>query len=732
MGRRRKEKKVINPFKKMRKETAQAVYTVILFVLGVFLILASIGKAGVAGRTTYNALFSILGVGYFVLPILSFTLGASLLKNDGEDEYEKSSMGVTKGLGSFLFLISSLGIIDLLLKKGGVVGNFISGVFVKFFDFYGGLSIMIALFAISLLIIFEAKLSKESFLFWRKFKKDDEYDEGDEYNEDVYMEDEENYEEVEKENHNEEREPTINNFSDRIAKVGSMMFASRISQKDYNPPPLSLLQGDRGRPGVGDIKANANIIKRTLKNFGMDVEMDEISIGPSVTRYALKPAEGIKLSRIVALKQDLSLALAAHPLRIEAPIPGRSLVGVEIPNSSRTTVGLGSLLSSKEYQESVKPLMISLGRGVSGKSEFANLAKIPHLLIAGATGAGKSVTIHTIINSLVFRNSPENLRFIMIDPKRVELTAYNGIPHLLSPVLTNPKKAILALKWAAKEMERRYDILETERVRDIGSYHDNVLNPYLDRKIQKEGEENEPERMPYILIVIDELADIMSTYPRELEAAVVRLAQMSRAVGIHLVLSTQRPSVQVITGLIKANIPGRIALQVSSQVDSRTILDQSGAESLLGAGDMLYISGEMSKPRRIQSAFISEEEVKKVSKYLKKNYEEKLPEGFDITSEENNGSIDFDSVSASSGFSDKDDDNLYEDARAAVMDAGKASTSYIQRKLRVGYARAARLMDMLEERGVIGPQDGSKPREILEANENSGYGESDYEENENI
>ncbi len=716
----------------MRKETAQAVYTVILFVLGVFLILASIGKAGVAGRTTYNALFSILGVGYFVLPILSFTLGASLLKNDGEDEYEKSSMGVTKGLGSFLFLISSLGIIDLLLKKGGVVGNFISGVFVKFFDFYGGLSIMIALFAISLLIIFEAKLSKESFLFWRKFKKDDEYDEGDEYNEDVYMEDEENYEEVEKENHNEEREPTINNFSDRIAKVGSMMFASRISQKDYNPPPLSLLQGDRGRPGVGDIKANANIIKRTLKNFGMDVEMDEISIGPSVTRYALKPAEGIKLSRIVALKQDLSLALAAHPLRIEAPIPGRSLVGVEIPNSSRTTVGLGSLLSSKEYQESVKPLMISLGRGVSGKSEFANLAKIPHLLIAGATGAGKSVTIHTIINSLVFRNSPENLRFIMIDPKRVELTAYNGIPHLLSPVLTNPKKAILALKWAAKEMERRYDILETERVRDIGSYHDNVLNPYLDRKIQKEGEENEPERMPYILIVIDELADIMSTYPRELEAAVVRLAQMSRAVGIHLVLSTQRPSVQVITGLIKANIPGRIALQVSSQVDSRTILDQSGAESLLGAGDMLYISGEMSKPRRIQSAFISEEEVKKVSKYLKKNYEEKLPEGFDITSEENNGSIDFDSVSASSGFSDKDDDNLYEDARAAVMDAGKASTSYIQRKLRVGYARAARLMDMLEERGVIGPQDGSKPREILEANENSGYGESDYEENENI
>ena len=728
MGRRKKEKKsiLVNPLKKIKKETAQAVYTVILFVLGIFLILASITKAGMVGSVVYKALFGILGIGYFVLPILAFILGISFLK---PDEDNASSMGVTKGLGSFLFFLSSLGIIDLLLSKGGIVGNFISGTFVKFFDFYGGLAIMVALFIISLLIIFEANLSLESFMFWRKFKKEEEdekyYDEEEEEEEEQYEEDEEE---------NEEKAPIINNFSDQIKKAAGVVFTSSVSQEDYTPPPLDLLNGDKGRPGVGDIKANANIIKRTLQNFGIDVEMDEISIGPSVTRYALKPAEGVKLSRILALKNDLSLALAAHPLRIEAPIPGRSLVGIELPNSTRTTVGLGTLLSSKEYQESTKPLTISLGRGISGKSEFANLAKIPHLLIAGATGSGKSVTIHTLINSLLFRNSPENMRFIMIDPKRVELTLYNGIPHLLSPVITNAKKAILALKWAGKEMDRRYDVLEKRKVRDISSYHENILKPHMKGGAKDEKEDaNGPERMPYIVIIIDELADIMSTYPRELEASIVRLAQMSRAVGIHLVLSTQRPSVQVITGLIKANIPGRVALQVASQIDSRTILDQGGAESLLGAGDMLYISGEMSKPKRIQSAYISEEEVKKVSKYLRKNYEEELPEGFDITSDDNNGkgNIDFDSVAASPGFGDEDDDDLYEDARVAVIEAGKASTSYIQRKLRVGYARAARLMDMLEERGVIGPQDGSKPRDIMMNDSSNGYGkESSHENNE--
>jgi S-DNA-T family DNA segregation ATPase FtsK/SpoIIIE len=434
-----------------------------------------------------------------------------------------------------------------------------------------------------------------------------------------------------------------------------------------------------------------------------------------VTRYALKPAEGIKLSRIVGLQNDLALALAAHPIRIEAPIPGKSLVGIEIPNKSKSIVGLATLLSDEKFQNSSKALTIALGRGISGKAIFGNLAKMPHALVAGTTGSGKSVTIHSIIASLLYRNGPDDLKFILIDPKRVELTLYNNIPHLLTPVITEAKKTILALKWAAKEMDRRYDILESESVRDIESYHNNVFgNKAKKTKTNAEGVEIEmdAERLPYIVIIIDELADIMSSYPRELESAIVRLAQMSRAVGIHLILSTQRPEVNVITGLIKANIPARIALKVSSQIDSRTILDAGGAEKLLGAGDMLYSSGE-AQPERLQSAFISEEEVKKVVKYLSDAYKDEITEEISLTS----GSISADKSIFEASLSDEDtedDDEMYEEARQCVMEAGKASTSYLQRKLKLGYARAARLMDKLEERGVIGPGEGSKPREVLE------------------
>ena len=495
--------------------------------------------------------------------------------------------------------------------------------------------------------------------------------------------------------------------------------ARRLQFSVYTPPPLSLLEEDRGKPGVGDIKANANIIKRTLQNFGIEVEMDEISIGPSVTRYALKPAESVRLSKIVALQRELELALAVHPLRIEAPIPGKSQVGIEIPNTTKATVGLATMLGNAEFRSSDKPLLLSLGKDLTGKAHFANLGKMPHLLIAGTTGSGKSVTIHTLIISLLFRNSPHDLKFIMIDPKRVELTLYNKIPHLLTPVITDAKKAILSLKWAAKEMERRYDILESESVRDIGSYHHTIIAPALE-KLKKKGakggaDESEPEKipdpMPYIVIVIDELADIMSTYPRELEAAIVRLAQMSRAVGIHLILSTQRPSVNVITGLIKANVPGRVALQVSSQIDSRTILDTGGAEKLLGAGDMLFLSGEMSKPARLQSAFISEGEVKRVASYLTKEYKDEPPSDLFLTNADDEAAGGF----AGEAFSDGEeiDDNLYEEARAEVLKAGRASTSYLQRKLRIGYSRAARIMDMLEERKVIGSADGSKPRLVI-------------------
>ncbi len=448
---------------------------------------------------------------------------------------------------------------------------------------------------------------------------------------------------------------------------------------------------------AGDIKANANIIKRTLANFGIVVEMDEVSIGPSITRYALKPAEGVKISRIIGLQNDLALALAAHPIRIEAPIPGLSLVGIEIPNRTRATVGLASLVGSTTFTNSPLPLFVTLGRDIAGTPHFANLARAPHILIAGATGSGKSVVIHTFITSLLYRNSPTNLRFIMIDPKRVELTPYNKIPHLLTPVITNAKKAIYTLKWAIQEMERRYGVLEEKQVRDIQSFHQSGL---------------ETETMPYIVIVIDELADIMSAYPRELEAEVVRLAQMSRAVGIHLILSTQRPSVEIITGLIKANIPSRVALQVASQIDSRTILDMAGAEKLLGAGDMLYLSGERSKPLRLQSAFISENEVKRLVDWLVKKYDAAEAEELPLVdlSPKDLLAPEFDD----DNLKNTDDDELYEEAKEIVVSAGKASASYLQRRLKIGYARAARLLDLLEDAGIIGPGEGAKPRQVYE------------------
>jgi S-DNA-T family DNA segregation ATPase FtsK/SpoIIIE len=558
--------------------------------------------------------------------------------------------------------------------------------------------------------------------FFVRTKKSDEFDEKEKIEENI---DEEETEEEAKESTSEKIKKALGvgkNKTEALAIMAEpeeeeMPIKKRKSGliSTYTPPPLSLLEEDKGKPNTGDIKGNLNIIKRTFLNFGIEVEMDEVTVGPTVTRYALKPAEGVKLSRIVGLQNDLALALAAHPIRIEAPIPGKSLVGIEIPNKSKSTVGLATLLADEKFQNSSKALTIGLGRGISGKAIFGNLAKMPHALVAGTTGSGKSVTIHSIIASLLYRNGPDDLKFILIDPKRVELTLYNNIPHLLTPVITEAKKTILALKWAAKEMDRRYDILESESVRDIESYHNNIFgNKAKKTKTNSEGMEvqMDAERLPYIVIIIDELADIMSSYPRELEAAIVRLAQMSRAVGIHLILSTQRPEVNVITGLIKANIPARIALKVSSQIDSRTILDAGGAEKLLGAGDMLYSSGE-AQPERLQSAFISEEEVKKVVKYLSDAYKDEVTEEITLSA----GSISPDKSIFEASLEDEDtedDDELYEEARQCVMEAGKASTSYLQRKLKLGYARAARLMDALEERGVIGPGEGSKPREVLE------------------
>jgi len=734
-------------FRDLKEETRHSVFAVIFFALAIFFVLSAWSKSGIVGAYTFKILETLLGLGFFLLPLILGILGVSFLKSI------RPELVVAKVIGAILFFLSGLGLTTILFKNdsGGIIGSFVAAPLLKFFDVYVSLLFLVAITAISLLLIFDTRprIGPISFtLFKKKIREEEDMNE-----------DEDDEEDSDDEEEDDEDEEGEEDEDDASSKKGFGLFGGgkKRDKKEteeglkhddedqmelknlsrhmvYTPPPLSLLDRDKGKPDVGDIKANANIIKRTLQNFGITVEMDEITVGPSVTRYALKPAEGVKLSRIVGLQNDLGLALAAHPLRIEAPIPGKSLVGIEVPNHARSTVGLSGLVSSPEFADSPKPLLVTLGKSVSGKSTLADLARLPHVLIAGATGSGKSVTIHAIITSLLYRNSPENLRFIMIDPKRVELTLYNKIPHLLTPVITDAKKAILALKWAAKEMDRRYDVLEAESVRDIASYHKNTVIPAY-TELTKSGrggdieESKLPEAMPYIVIVIDELADIMTSYPRELESAIVRLAQMSRAVGIHLVLSTQRPSVNVITGLIKANIPGRIALQVSSQIDSRTILDTGGAEKLLGSGDMLYMSGEMSQPKRLQSAFVSETEVKKIVKFLTKQYEDEVPDEINFTAETAEKNSLFEIMNGDTGSDE--DDALYEEAYETVVGAGKASTSYLQRKLKVGYSRAARLMDMLEDHGVIGPADGSKPRDVIMRNNEEGYGEKEeYEEGE--
>ncbi|OGC84394.1 hypothetical protein A3F55_00240 [Candidatus Adlerbacteria bacterium RIFCSPHIGHO2_12_FULL_53_18] len=706
-----------NPVSALPAETKRGVLVVALVTVGLFLLLAAFGVAGEVGGEAYAFFYNLLGVGYFLLPLLFFVLAGSALRPD------VATFTPFKILASVAFIVAGLGFMSLVGNGGGIIGALIAEPLVEFFDIYVAVLALGGLALMSLLVLLEGGIPVATFgeighvilAPFRLFKKKDPFAEtvisGAELEGPV-------------EPMAEDEDVVIAPPTKDAIGSGARPEQTAISLAhllgEYTPPPLSLLERDKGRPGVGDIKANANIIKRTLQNFGIVVELDEISIGPSVTRYAIKPAEGVRLQKIVALQQNLALALAAKGgIRIEAPIPGKSLVGIEVPNSAKVTVGLGTLLETKEFTETHKPLFVALGRDIAGGSHFSNIAKMPHMLIAGATGSGKSVAIHTIITSLLYRCGPSQLRFIFIDPKRVELTLYRSLPHLLTPVITDAKRAIMALRWAGKEMERRYNILEEERVRDVESYHQNVLAPALENLRKRGGKPEEgervPEAMPYIVIVIDELADIMHTFPRELEAAVVRLAQMSRAIGIHLVLSTQRPSVNVITGLIKANIPTRVALQVASQIDSRTILDQGGAETLLGAGDMLYLSAEMNKPVRLQSAFISEVEVKKIVDFIAKHNEAELPIEIGASSAGEGGSPST-PLATGGSFGDEEeiDDDMYEAARATVQEAGKASTSYIQRKLRVGYARAARLVDMLEERGVVGPADGAKPREILD------------------
>ena len=486
--------------------------------------------------------------------------------------------------------------------------------------------------------------------------------------------------------------------------------AAKQPPAEYRIPPLSLLQ--KGKAATGDssreLKETAIRLQQTLNTFGVKVTITDISQGPSVTRYELQPEQGVKVSKIVGLADDIKLNLAATDIRIEAPIPGKAAIGIEVPNKENMTVALRDLLESKEFQEFNSNIAFAVGKDIAGKTVVADIAKMPHMLIAGATGSGKSVCINTLIMSILYKAHPDDVKLIMVDPKVVELSVYNGIPHLLIPVVTDPKKASAALHWGVSEMEDRYRKFADYNVRDLKGY-----NKKIETMPVPEGEEA-PKKMPQIVIIVDELADLMMVCPGEVEESICRLAQLARAAGIHLIIATQRPSVDVITGLIKANMPSRVAFSVSSGVDSRTILDMNGAEKLLGKGDMLFYPQGYSKPARVQGAFVSDKEVSDVVDYLKNqalgntysNYAEDIEEKI-----KNIGSSGGSSGSGSGGGNDRDE--YFEEAARFIIDKDKASIGMLQRVLKIGFNRAARIMDQLCEYGVVGEEEGTKPRKVL-------------------
>jgi S-DNA-T family DNA segregation ATPase FtsK/SpoIIIE len=463
------------------------------------------------------------------------------------------------------------------------------------------------------------------------------------------------------------------------------------SDPDWKFPSLDLLNHNQDKSDAGDVEGNAQTIKETFENFNIPVEMEGANIGPRVTQYTLKPAAGVKLTKIAALENNIALDLAAESIRIEAPIPGKKAVGIEVPNIKGATVRLSSIMESKEWQQSRGPLTFAVGKDIAGTPIVSNLGDLPHLLVAGQTKSGKSVMINTILTSLLYRNSPADLKLVLIDPKLVELKPYDDIPHLLTPVITDPEKTISALKWTVAEMERRYKALSEVHRRNIEEYN----------ALKKE------EGMPYIVIVIDELADLMMTAGRDIEALIVRIAQKARAVGIHLILATQSPRVTVITGLIKANVPARIAFTVSQEVESRIILDQSGANKLLGQGDMLFLTSDMPKSKRVQGSLITSEETLKVNDFLRMQRSPQYDDEVISQPVQLNGRGGV--VAEIEGA----DEPMFKDAVGVVIQAGKASTSLLQRRLRIGYGKAARLIESMEEQGIVGPADGSRPREVL-------------------
>jgi S-DNA-T family DNA segregation ATPase FtsK/SpoIIIE len=676
---------------------------VLMFVTALFLLLGGFGTGGPLPVGLFEGAYWTLGWAAYFTPIALVYFGIHKFKS------EDSQIPLSKFLSMLALLAFAASWLHVIFAQrsgltmeysdgnGGAVGALLGGIGLNVLD---KLPAALLFFVLSGLMFFLAfgislhVLMKLGELFKRPENKDTDLAElksrasenGFKLNEGVPVE------------HHGKRDgarlASFRNTAQKLSGSEDHEALTTTSDPDWQFPPLSLLLKKQDKADAGDVEGNAELIRDTFNNFNISVEMEGANVGPRVTQYTLKPPNGVKLTKITALDNNLALDLAAHSIRIEAPIPGKRLVGVEVPNIKSATVRISSLLESRDWQSINGPLGFVIGKDIAGSPIVADLAQMPHILIAGQTGSGKSVMINTILTSLLYRNSPADLKLILVDPKTVELTPYNDIPHLLAPVITEPEKCISALKWAVAEMERRYRTLKENGKRNIADYN----------KLKKEE-----GNMPYVVIVIDELADLMMMAARDVEALVVRIAQKARAVGIHLVLATQRPSVDVITGLIKANVPARVAFTTASQVDSRTIIDQVGAEKLLGQGDMLLLTADMPKPKRVQGAFISDEETNKVTDFIRMQRPPEYDDEVISQPVQLNGKG---SIIADFGSQDADDD-MYRDAVRAVIDGRKASTSLLQRRLRIGYGRAARLIETMEEQGIIGAADGNRPREVL-------------------
>jgi S-DNA-T family DNA segregation ATPase FtsK/SpoIIIE len=707
-------KKKKNSKKKTQQVTSSSPFwayswAIILFLLAFFILLGGFKTGGVLPVDLFKASYWLFGAIAYVLPV--FLIYSGVYKFKTEDH----RIPLPNLISTFVavFFLSATSFSAFVTKNqfhnyiggyGGHSGQFIGTVFLSFLD---TIPATILFIIISILAIFFAfGISPSVFVTLYNYLKEhkttkSELEElqarssqaGFKLNEGVPVE-----------HHNKAQEADSNlstklssfkNSAQNLTKAENHLALTTANDPDWKFPSIGLLNQKQDRADAGDVNSNARIIHDTFSNFKINVEMEGANIGPRVTQYTLKPPANVKLTKITALENNLALDLAAHSIRMEAPIPGKRAVGIEVPNVKAATVRISSILTSKEWSESDKPLSFTIGKDISGKPVVADLAAMPHLLIAGQTGSGKSVMINTLLTSLLYRNSPSDMKLILVDPKQVEMGVYNDLPHLLAPVINEPEKCISALKWAVAEMNRRLKTMAEVGKRNIVEYNS----------------QNETQGMPYIVIIIDELADLMMMAARDVEALVVRLAQKARAAGIHLVLATQRPSVDVITGLIKANVPARIAFTVASQVDSRTIIDQIGAEKLLGQGDMLFTNSDMPKPKRIQAAFIDNNEATKVTDFIRSQRPPEYDDEVVSQPVQIGGKNGF---SSGGDFNDMGgDDSLFKDAVKVVIDNQKASTSLLQRRLRIGYGRAARLIETMEEQGIISSAQGSRPRDVL-------------------